>query len=309
MASLQPELALYLQRLQDVRRLSPHTVTHYRRDLEKVMAWMTEQGLQHWSDLHAQHVRQLVAQLHRQGLGGNSLGRLLSSLRGLYHWLVSEGLCRDNPALDIRPPRSPRRLPRTLDPDGVARLLDPPLPPDDPWACQDRAMMELFYSSGLRLSELVGLDVHHIDWQDASVRVLGKGRRTRDLPIGKPAMAALRAWRQRRPQHLADADDSALFLGRRGRRIHPRMVQTRLAAQAREHGLDQRLHPHMLRHSFATHLLESSGDLRAVQELLGHANLSTTQIYTHLDFQHLAQVYDAAHPRAKRRDDASEDDA
>ena len=298
--SLEQPLQDYLHHLATVRRMSPHTVKHYGRDLAQTAALLTERGLTHWDAVTVHDVRQLTATLHRRGVGGKSLQRLLSGLRGLYHYLISQGLARDNPAVGVAAPKSSRRLPKTLDPDSVGQLLDSTRD-DDPLSLRDRAMMELIYSSGLRLAELASLDIDSIDRHDASLVVTGKGRKTRHLPVGQPALAALGRWLRARAALVRDPAERALFVGQHGRRLGDRAIQQRLAARAREAGLEQHLHPHMLRHSFATHLLESSGDLRAVQELLGHANLSTTQIYTHLDFQHLAQVYDAAHPRAQRR--------
>lgn len=290
----------YLRHLDTERRLSPHTVNHYARDLALAADALWPQGQPDWAQVSSHDVRRLVATLHRRGLGGRSLQRLLSALRGFYHYLAREGMVQHNPALDIRAPKRPRRLPRTLDADSVNHLLDQTRD-DDPLSLRDRAMMELFYSSGLRLAELASLDLDSIDRADASLVVTGKGRKTRHLPVGQPALQALAAWLKARATLVSDSAERALFVGRHGRRLGGRAIEQRLALRAREAGLDQHLHPHMLRHSFATHLLESSGDLRAVQELLGHADLSTTQVYTHLDFQHLARVYDAAHPRAQKR--------
>jgi integrase/recombinase XerC len=302
MSAFAEQTAHYLHHLRTVRQLSAHTLDNYSRDLRTVTTLLEERGLQGWPAAAPQDIRMVVATLHRRGLGGKSLQRLLSSVRGLYGYLLQEGLARNNPALGISAPKSPRRLPHTLDPDAVNHLLDHPRDDNDPLQLRDRAMMELFYSSGLRLAELLSLDIDTIDQQDASLVVTGKGKRTRHLPVGAPALAALRKWLAVRPLLARDGGEKALFVSQRGQRLGARSVQQRLARQAREAGLDQHLHPHMLRHSFATHLLESSSDLRAVQELLGHANLSTTQIYTHLDFQHLARVYDGAHPRARKKD-------
>lgn len=292
-------IAAFVRHLASERRLSPHTVTHYRRDLERAAPHLP----QPWSAVTGHDIRALVARLHREGLGGRSLQRLLSTLRGFYGFLIREGLARDNPALDIRAPKSGRRLPKALDADQVRHLLDNP-DGDGPLIRRDQAMLELLYACGLRLAELIGLDLDDLDLREGRVTVTGKGNKTRRLPVGAPARTALAAWLEARPAFSADPAQQALFLSRRGRRISPSSVQQRLRRGALARGLEDHLHPHKLRHSFATHLLESSGDLRAVQELLGHANLSTTQIYTHLDFQHLARVYDGAHPRAQRlRDD------
>ncbi|GMQ84189.1 MAG: tyrosine recombinase XerC [Gammaproteobacteria bacterium] len=283
--------------LRDERQLSPHTLSNYRRDLLSVSRFCDEQGISRWRELHPQQVRAFSAQLHRQGLGGRSIQRKLSALRSFCRHLIRQGVLNHNPAQDIRAPKTPHRLPHSLDVDRIQSLLDNKT---DNWLAQrDLAMMELMYSSGLRLAELVGLDLQQLDLRQGEARVLGKGRKTRIVPIGRKAVGVLRAWLTTRAIHCAE-DESALFINRTGTRLGPRSVQQRMHRWALQQGLDSRLHPHALRHSFATHILESSGDLRAVQELLGHANLSTTQVYTHLDFQHLAQVYDKAHPRARK---------
>jgi integrase/recombinase XerC len=242
----------------------------------------------------------LVATLHRQGKGGKSIQRMLSSLRTFYRWLMREGRARINPADGIRAPKSGRRLPKALDADQVNSLLDHPHS-DDPLVLRDQALMELVYSSGLRLAEVISLDIDTIDFRDAALVVTGKGGKTRHLPVGAPALKAVKAWLKARALLVKNEQEKALFISRQGSRINARSVQSRLSKAARERGLGQHLHPHMLRHSFATHMLEASSDLRGVQELLGHANLSTTQVYTHLDFQHLAKVYDSAHPRAQKK--------
>jgi integrase/recombinase XerC len=217
-------------------------------------------------------------------------------LRGFFRFLIREKVLKRNPAADVTAPKAGKRLPGTLDADQMARLLE--LPGDDPLTVRDRAMLELLYSSGLRLAELVALDLGDVDDADATVRVTGKGAKTRIVPVGRKALAALRAWRRTRAG-VAGPDEQALFVSRRGGRLRPRSVQDRIVHWARRQGMDRNVYPHLFRHSFASHLLESSGDLRAVQELLGHADVSTTQIYTHLDFQHLAQIYDQTHPRAR----------
>ncbi len=280
------------------RRLSPHTASNYRRDLEAAVTVFDAAGLDDWTTVDTQHVRMLLASRHRAGLAPRSLQRLLSALRAFYRFLEREGETQRNPAVGVEAPKTRRRLPATLDADQMAHLLEV----DDvaPEGVRDRAIMELLYSSGLRLAELVGLDLHDVDAGDAVVRVTGKGAKTRVVPVGRHALTALRAWLKLRGQ-LAAAGETALFVSRRGKRISPRSVQSRVRRWAIVQGIPADVHPHMFRHSFASHLLESSGDLRAVQELLGHANISTTQIYTHLDFQHLARIYDAAHPRAKKK--------
>lgn len=292
---------VYLARLQTERQLSPHTLNNYRRDLKQLVAFCLEQELADWPQLDSQHIRQYVAQRHRRGLAAKSLQRELSALRGFFDFLIREGRLPGNPARDVQAPRVKRKLPQTLDVDKTAALLDETeADKQDPLWTRDRAILELFYSSGLRLSELVQLNLEQLDLREARVRVHGKGNKERDLPIGRQALAALRAWLAVR-QGMSLEDPQALFVSRHGRRISARNIQKRLRERARKLGLDVPVHPHMLRHSFASHLLESSGDLRAVQELLGHADIATTQIYTHLDFQHLAKVYDQAHPRARKK--------
>jgi integrase/recombinase XerC len=289
----------YAQHLRHERRLSPHTLDNYLRDLRHLCEFCDRQGIDDWPALQAPQVRAYVAWRHRGGIVGSSLQRELSAIRSFFNYLLREGAAGHNPAQDIPAPKSPRKLPQTLDVDQAARLLE--IPGDDDDAVRDRAIMELMYSSGLRLAELIGLDCADVDMQDATVRVTGKGAKTRILPVGRKALAALQTWLQRRHLLTGAAATSALFLGRSGKRIAARTVQEHMRRRALAQGLTVPVHPHMLRHSFASHLLESSGDLRAVQELLGHANIATTQIYTHLDFQHLAKVYDAAHPRAKKK--------
>lgn len=296
-ASARNWLADFKRYLDEQRRLSPHTLSNYSRDLDAIVRFCDSAGISHWGELSVHGVRAYVAQSHRRGLSGRSIQRSLSSLRSFCRFLIKRGQLNSNPAQDIRAPKTPRRLPHSLDVDRVQKLLDGD--PGDWLSQRDLAMMELMYSSALRLAELVGLDLQHIDLHSGEARVLGKGSKTRIVPIGNKAAAVLGAWLSVRAEHCADGE-SALFINRTGTRISPRSVQQRLRRWALKHGLHSRLHPHALRHSCATHVLESSGDLRAVQELLGHANLATTQVYTHLDFQRLAQVYDQAHPRARK---------
>lgn len=306
--SAQPRKAMaiqaFLDHLRYERRLSPHTLRNYRRDLMRFDAWRAEQpDATDWAQLREPQIRAYIAQRHRQGLDGKSLARELSALRSLFEHLIQQGLAQQNPARGVRPPKSPRKLPSNLDADQLCALLDVgevPASGKPSLDLRDTAMVELFYSSGLRLAELISIDLGDLDAADATLTVTGKGNKTRRVPVGRTALTAIQAWLEARPE-LAAPEERALFVSTRGRRIHPRSVQLRLQRWARLHGAGRDLHPHLLRHSFASHLLESSGDLRAVQELLGHANISTTQIYTHLDFQHLAKVYDAAHPRAKKR--------
>ncbi|MDG9759176.1 tyrosine recombinase XerC [Pseudomonas sediminis] len=295
--TLEAHLDAYIEHLRRERQVSAHTLDGYRRDLNKVRTFCEAEGLSDWAGLDTRNLRRLIARLHQQGLASRSLARLLSATRGLYQYLLREGLCRHDPATGLSPPKRERRLPRTLDADRSAQLLDGAVE-DDFIARRDQAMLELFYSSGLRLSELVGLDLDGLDLPAGLVRVRGKGNKVRELPVGSLARQALEYWLPLRK--LANPGDGAVFISQQGRRLGPRAVQLRVR-QAGVRELGQHLHPHMLRHSFASHMLESSQDLRAVQELLGHADIATTQIYTHLDFQHLASVYDQAHPRAKRK--------
>ncbi len=290
----------WLASLHNERRLSSHTAAAYRRDLRAFVTWCTGAGLGSFAALDAAHLRRFAAAAHRDGLDPRSIQRQLSALRTFFGYLIREGVVRHNPAVEVRAPRGAKRLPEALDVDRMARLLGAPATAEDPLETRDRAILELFYSSGLRLSELVGLDVGDLDLADHTVRVTGKGRKTRIVPVGSKATAAYATWLGLRGRFARGAERAA-FVGRSGRRLGTRAVQLRVDAWARRHGLDVNVHPHLFRHSFATHLLESSHDLRGVQELLGHANISTTQVYTHLDFQHLARVYDEAHPRARRR--------
>lgn len=296
---MQSQLEAWLLELRAGRQLSAHSLEAAQRDLAQVMQFCHDQDIEGWSRLQPADVRQWLASLRRKNYAPASMARMLSSLRSFFRYLQRQGLVNNNPAQGIRAPRGEKRLPRTLDVDRAGQLLDQ-LPADTAPEVRDWAMLELLYSSGLRLSELTGLDLPDLDLAAGQVRVLGKGGKQRDLPVGSKARAALQDWLAVRSQLAKDTP--ALFVGERGARIHPSVVRQRLK-QAGQLELGQHLHPHMLRHSFASHLLESSQDLRAVQELLGHANISTTQIYTHLDFQHLAQVYDRAHPRARRKAD------
>ncbi len=293
-----PTLSPFLDYLRYERRLSLRTIDGYRRDLLAFLDWLNSNHITDPVQVDSQHIRRYAAARHQQGLAPKSLQRHLSTLRAWYRFLLREGEVRVNPADGIRAPKVKRRLPHTLDTDQVGRLLD--LPGETPLDLRDRAIMELFYSSGLRLAELVGLDVTDVRGGNGLLSVTGKGRKTRRLPVGRYARTAIESWLAVR-QQLAASNEPALFVSRRGGRLSPRAVEQRLRQRAIEQGMPQHLHPHMLRHSFASHLLESSGDLRAVQELLGHADIGTTQIYTHLDFQHLATVYDASHPRARRK--------
>jgi integrase/recombinase XerC len=285
----------FLVHLERERRLSSHTVQGYRRDIVLLIRSCGNTTLE---NLDIAHVRRCVARLHATGLGGRSLARALSAWRSFFSFLMRDHGFVHNPCVGIRAPRTAKKLPDALSPEEVARLME--LPTDDVFAVRDRAMFELLYSSGLRLSELTALKPADVDFNDGTVRVLGKGSKTRVIPVGRFALNCLRDWLARR-DGVARDKQSVLFLNQHGKPIGPRTVQQRLSMWSRKQGLTQHVHPHMLRHSFASHVLQSSGDLRAVQEMLGHASISTTQVYTHLDWQHLAKVYDAAHPRAKRK--------
>ena len=288
-----PDIEDYLAHLQVERRMSAHTLDAYRRDLTSLAQWAQHEGVD-VAALHGEQLRGFVAAEHRRGLSPKSLQRRLSACRSFYAWLVKQGRIAASPAASIRSPKAPRKLPQVLDPDEAKALVE--VPTDAPLGLRDRALLELFYSSGLRLSELCALRWRDLDLASGLVTVLGKGSKQRSVPVGSFARAALTEWKtEQRP-----VDDAFVFPGRNGA-ITPRAVQLRLRTLAQRQGLFKRVHPHLLRHSFASHVLESSGDLRGVQELLGHADISTTQIYTHLDFGHLSKVYDAAHPRARRK--------
>jgi len=316
----------YIDHLAHERRLAAHTTKNYRRDIEALLEFAGEKSA---DGLTAHDIRRCIAQLHGKGLDGRSLARMLSAWRGFYHYLAriaqlhGKGLdgrslarmlsawrgfyhylardhgCKQNPCLGIRAPKSAKRLPNALSPDEARQLVE--IDATDALAVRDRAMLELFYSSGLRLSELTGLAPGDVNFSDATVRVTGKGSKTRIVPVGSHAVKALRKWLAQRAA-IAGLDAEALFVNPKGRRLGPRTVQLCVQRRAQQQGIASRVHPHMLRHSFASHVLQSSSDLRAVQEMLGHASISTTQVYTQLDFQHLAKIYDNAHPRARKRD-------
>lgn len=290
----------FLDYLREVRQLSPHTLSNYRRDLNSLHRFCVQQNIFEATKITESDIRQWVSQMHRKGLAGGSIQRTLSAARSYFNYLGKERGQQHNPASAVQAPRKPRKLPKTLDADQVNKYLQ--FDKSSEISLRDCAIAELFYSSGLRLAELVAVNLNDIDRHSQLITVTGKGNKTRTLPIGSVALQAIDEWLRVRPECSGDTDAAqALFVSNRGARISVRSVQARLKLQGRKSGMHQDVHPHMLRHSFASHMLESSGDLRAVQELLGHANISTTQIYTHLDFQHLAKVYDQAHPRAKRR--------
>ncbi len=293
--SPEQQVERWLDRLADERHASPHTVAGYRRDLAKLLRFMQARQLAAFEALDPNVMRGFVAAEHRGGLAPKSLQRLLSSCRSLFRQLNREGQLDGDPLLGVRGPKVRRKLPQVLDVDEAGALVESDS--GGKLALRDRAMLELFYSSGLRLSELVGLRWLDLSLDDGEVRVLGKGSKTRIVPVGRHAITALRALGAEQGM----PPESPIFRGRGGAPINPRTVQLRLKTLALQQGIPKHIHPHLLRHTFASHMLESSGDLRAVQELLGHADIATTQIYTHLDFQHLAKVYDAAHPRAKRK--------
>lgn len=294
----------YLDELAQQRRQSPHTVSNYRRDLRTLGRLIGElPGGVSWKSLQTHHVRRFVAQLHAGGLGGRSLARTLSAWRGFFRWLGMRGEVAANPIDSVKAPKRPQLLPKALSVDEASRLLDRADGGggEEALELRDQAMFELFYSSGLRLAELSSLDTSCLaDLADGELRVLGKRNKPRIVPVGGKAREAVGRWVGRRAE-VARPDEPALFVGQRGARIHPRVVEEQLRRRALAQGLPFNVHPHMLRHSVASHLLQSSGDLRAVQEMLGHASIASTQVYTHLDYQHLAQVYDKAHPRAKRK--------
>ncbi len=286
----------FTRHLEYERRLSALTCKHYRRDLLALHKFCDELDVERWSEVDEEAVRSFAAASFRKGLSPRSIQRRLSAARTFFTYLTREKHVRKNPVASVSSPKSGRRLPENLDADRMARLLD--IPGKGPLVVRDRAMLELLYSSGLRLAELTGLDVGDIDMADATARVSGKGNKERILPVGKFALEALVAWMKERVT-LARGDETALFVSNKGTRLSPRSVQARVDHWAKRQGINTKVYPHLFRHSFATHMLESSHDLRGVQELLGHASISTTQVYTHLDFQHLAQIYDQTHPRAK----------
>lgn len=288
----------YLAVLNTERRLSTHTLKAYRRDLNKLLQFFDQRGILLWQGINTHNVRLFAASLNANGMNASSIKRILSSGRGLANFLIRKGTLKHNPFDDVRAPKGEKRLPKTLSVDQIVSLVELDL--NDPLSYRDKAMLELFYSSGLRLSELCGVDLNDLDLSESMLRVRGKGSKERDLPIGKQANEAIRHWLLQR-NALPIKDYQALFISKLGNRISTRNVQARVKYWAKRQGVDINVSPHMLRHSFASHVLESSGELRAVQELLGHSNISTTQIYTHLDFQHLAQVYDDAHPRARSK--------
>ncbi len=290
----------FIRHLELERRLSGQTAKNYRRDLIALEAFCDEQAISNWTQLDSEHFRAFAAACYRKGLAARSIQRRLSAYRTFFRYLMREKYIKTYPIHGVSAPKGKKRLPENLDADRMARLLD--IPGDGAIVDRDRAILELLYSSGLRLSELTDLNLGDVDMNDTTVHVTGKGNKDRIVPVGRKAIAALKRWGRSRTA-LAAIDETALFVSNRGSRISPRSVQARVRHWAKIQGIDSKVYPHLFRHSFATHLLESSHDLRGVQELLGHANIATTQVYTHLDFQHLAQIYDQTHPRARKRRD------
>jgi len=290
----------FIRHLEFERRLSDLTCKHYQRDLLILSEYCDQYDISGWNDLDNEHLRSFAAACYRKGLSPRSIQRRLSAARTFYRYLLREKHVKKNPVTAVSAPKSGKRLPGNLDADRMAKLLE--IPGDKPIVARDRAILELLYSSGLRLAELTGLDMGDVDLADQTVHVTGKGRKDRIVPVGRYARTAVSDWLKVRGQ-FDPGEESALFVSKQGKRLSARSVQSRVSHWAKRQGIDTRVYPHLFRHSFATHLLESSHDLRGVQELLGHANISTTQVYTHLDFQHLAQIYDKTHPRARRKAD------
>ncbi len=286
----------YLDYLHFERGLSEHTRSNYQRDIERLL----HHHGQTLATLTPQDIRRQIASLNSEGMHGRSIARVLSSWRGFYRYLVLHKQFPANPVVGLRAPKAPKTLPHALSIEQTIKLVE--IEGDTPIVLRDRAILELFYSSGLRLSELVGLDLERLDLKEGLITVIGKGNKTRMVPLGSKAIIALKAWLAIRSTWLSKRPtEAAVFISQQGRRIHGRTIQSRINHWVTAQGIQNHVYPHMLRHSFASHVLQSSGDLRAVQEMLGHANISTTQVYTHLDFQHLSKIYDAAHPRARKK--------
>lgn len=296
------DLNRFYQFLETEKHYSPHTLSNYRRDIKRFLGFLDSQSISDWNKIEEPHIRQFVSQIHRQGLGGKSIQRLLSALRRLFRYLLVNQQLQNNPAADVRAPKSPRKLPEVMHQQQVEHLLLSPSNLTAPLMIRDYAVLELLYAGGLRLSELIGLNMADINWQQMQLKVLGKGNKERLCHFGKSAQIMLEKWLKCR-ELLIKEGEVALFVSNRGRRISASSIRARIQKLCQQKGISQRVYPHLMRHSFASHMLEASHDLRAVQELLGHAHLKTTQIYTHLDFQQLAETYDAAHPRARVKDD------
>ena len=295
---LEKDLIHFYQFLQSEKQFSPHTLNNYRRDISRFMAFLEDQSVSEWNVIDEQHIRQFVSLLHRQGLGGKSIQRLLSALRRLFRFLLTGNHMYINPATNVIAPKSERKLPDVMHPQEIEHLLL--FDSDDPLVIRDHAVLELLYGGGLRISELIGLNISDINWQLQQLKVLGKGDKERLCHFGKPAAMVMKKWLNCR-EMMVKTGEKAVFISKRGTRLSASSIRVRIQKLCREKGINQRVYPHLMRHSFASHMLESSQDLRAVQELLGHAHLKTTQIYTHLDFQQLAKTYDAAHPRAQKK--------
>ena len=289
---------LFFRYLETERRYSQNTIRSYQRDLEHFSVHLQDKKLSHWAELKPHHIRTYASQIFIEGLGAKSIQRRLSAIRSFMNYLLREGMSKNNPAEGVKTPKAPKKLPGVLDIQQISQLLD--IQETDPLSLRDKAIMELIYSSGLRLSEIVRLNQIDLNLSDKSLTVIGKGDKTRMLPIGNEAIKSLRSWLSCRNE-LANPEEEALFVGSRGNRLSRRSIQSRIKHWARKNGIQQDVYPHLLRHSFATHMLEASGDLRAVQELLGHKDISTTQVYTHLDFEHLSKTYDKAHPRSGKK--------
>lgn len=302
--AFEQHLNSFLQMLNSEKFYSPHTCQNYHRDLKLFTQFLQPKNIHRWQDVDYPLVSAFAAWRFRNGKKGKTIQRELSSIRSFYKYLIRQQVVTSNPAQEVKAPKTEKKLPKVCDSEQIDQLLKS-TPQDNDLRCRDLAMFELIYSSGLRLAELASLNLQDIDLAQRQMIVTGKGNKTRYLPVGKKAVSALKKWLKIRGNHLKQIEESAIFIGKTGKRLSHRSIQTRLNLLIKSQNLGVHVSPHMLRHSFATHLLESSADLRAVQELLGHADIGTTQIYTHLDFQHLAQVYDKAHPRAKKRSDKS----
>ncbi len=298
--SLVEPIDVFLRQLCEQKNYSQLTQKNYQRQLTKLIFFIQKQAIAAWQDITISHIRQLAAYYHRQGLSPKSIALLLSATRSFFEFLVVNNQLDSNPAKGVKAPKAKKSLPKTLEVDQLMMLLDS-IDLNQSIGIRDKAIMELFYSSGIRLAELVRLDLYDVQLKEAMARITGKGNKTRLVPIGRHALLAIQAWLKVRNVWLAGEESMALFVSQNKKRLNPRSIQKRLEFWGKQVGINSRLHPHKLRHSCATHLLESSSDLRAVQELLGHSDISTTQVYTHLNFQQLAAVYDKAHPRAKKR--------
>ena len=293
------QLASFVRHIDKARNLSPLTTKSYLRDLSRLQSLLDNKTVETLKDVDTQHIRSLLATLHKDGLANASLQRWLSSVRTFFRYALQEGWVHHNPADGLQAPAKAKKLPKLMDADEAIQLVT--IDGDDWHSLRDRALLELLYSSGLRLAEIANVDIGDIHFHEATVTVTGKGNKMRIVPVGSCALKAIEQWLTVRSERALE-NEKALFVSQRGKRISHRAIQQRVKLIGQQQGISQPIHPHMLRHSFASHILESSGDLRGIQELLGHANLSTTQIYTHLDFQHLAKTYDKAHPRAHSRD-------